>query len=177
MSKEEIMEAYLWQCDVFYKMNTVLHPTAEQDEADDDNVHDEGEGKSGRVTAENMLSRPCSATSEESIALKRTQDMKKKRTASDKAHKEEAKRRKALVEAVTHAITVFETIAVRGLGTVDSLQVKDLKAMPHHDDPKAPEAKGDLRDRVVLLASVNQAAAEFATVAPERATLAPTVPA
>jgi hypothetical protein len=29
MSREEIMEAYLWQCDVFDKMNPVLHPTAE----------------------------------------------------------------------------------------------------------------------------------------------------
>ena len=82
-----------------------------------------------------------------------------------------------MVEAVTHAITVLETIAARGLGTVDSLQVKDLKALLQHDDPEAPEAKGskaDLKDRVLALASVNQAVARFAA---ERATLAPAVPA
>jgi hypothetical protein len=77
MSREEIMEAYLWQGDVFNKMKTVLHPTAEQDEADDDNVHDEGEGKSGRVTAKNIWSCQGNATSEESIALKRAQDLEK----------------------------------------------------------------------------------------------------
>jgi hypothetical protein len=109
--------------------------------------------------------------------------MEKKRRVSDKAHKEEAniaKSRKAVVETVTYAITVLETIAALGLGTVDSLRVKGLKAMLQHDDPKASEAKGKkagLRDRVVALASVNQAASEFATVAAERATLAPAVPA
>jgi hypothetical protein len=54
MSREEIMEAYLWQGDVFNKMKTVLHPKAEQDEADGDNVHYEGESKSGRVTSKKI---------------------------------------------------------------------------------------------------------------------------
>jgi hypothetical protein len=36
-----------------------------------------------------------------------------------------AKRHKAAVDAVTHGIILLETIAVRGLGTVDSLEVKD----------------------------------------------------
>jgi hypothetical protein len=36
-------------------MKSALHPTAEQNEADDDNVHDEGEGKSGGVTAKNII--------------------------------------------------------------------------------------------------------------------------
>jgi hypothetical protein len=54
MSRGEIMEAYLWQVDVFNKVKTALHPTVEQDEADDDNVHDEGEGKSGRITTKNI---------------------------------------------------------------------------------------------------------------------------
>jgi hypothetical protein len=40
-----------------------------------------------------------------------------------------------VVEVVTYAIIVHETIAARGLGTVDSLQVKDLKAMLKHNDP------------------------------------------
>jgi hypothetical protein len=42
--------------------------------------------------------------------LKRAQDLEKKRMASDKARKEEAKnakRRKAVVEVVTHAVTVL----------------------------------------------------------------------
>jgi hypothetical protein len=68
----------------------------------------------------------------------------KKHRARHKAQKEEAKnakRRKAMVdEVVTHAITVFETIAACGLGTVDSLHVKDMKAMLQHDDPEALEA-------------------------------------
>jgi hypothetical protein len=58
--------------------------------------------------------------------------------------------------------------------------VKDLKAMLQHDDLKAPEAKGnkaDIKDRVMALANVNQAAAKFAAVAADRATLAPPVPA
>jgi hypothetical protein len=50
-SREEIMEAYLWKGDVLKKMKTVLHPTSEQVEANDDNMHGEGEGKSGRFTA------------------------------------------------------------------------------------------------------------------------------
>jgi hypothetical protein len=106
-------------------------------------VHEEGESKSGRVTPKNISTRPLIATCEESIALKRAQDLEKKRRASDKAQKDEdknAKRRKAVVEVVTHAITVLETIAARGLGTVDSLQVKYFKAMLQHDDPEAPEA-------------------------------------
>jgi hypothetical protein len=37
--------------------------------------------------------------------------------------------------------------------------------------------KAYLKDRVMALASVNQAAAEFSTVVAERATLAPAVPA
>jgi hypothetical protein len=56
--------------------------------------------------------------------------------------------------------------------------VKGLKAMRQRDDPKAPEAKGtkaDLRVRVLALASVNQAAGEFAAVAAERASLDPAV--
>jgi hypothetical protein len=91
---EEIMEAYLWQVDVFNKVKTALHPTVEQDEADDDNVHDEGEGKSERITTKNIWSRQGSATGEESIALKRAQALEKKRKASDKALKEEAKNAK-----------------------------------------------------------------------------------
>jgi hypothetical protein len=51
-----------------------------------------------------------------------------------------AKRRKAVVEAITHAITVLETIVARGIGTVDSPQVIDMKAILQHDDPEAPEA-------------------------------------
>jgi hypothetical protein len=85
-----------------------------------------------------------------------------------------------VVENTTHGINVLETIAARGLGTVDSLQVKDLKAVLQHDDLKAPEVKGnkaELMDRVLALANVNQAAAEIAAVAAERATLVPTVPA
>jgi hypothetical protein len=58
MSREKIMEAYLWQVDVFNKVKIALHPTVEQYKADDDNVHDEGEGKSGRITAKNIWSRP-----------------------------------------------------------------------------------------------------------------------
>jgi hypothetical protein len=103
-------------------------------------VHDEGEGNKGRVITKNISSRQSNATGEESIALKRAQDLGKKRKASDKAQKEEAKNakmRKAMVEAVTHAINVLETIAARGLGKVDSLQVKDLKAMLNHNDPEA----------------------------------------
>jgi hypothetical protein len=58
--------------------------------------------------------------------------MEKKRKASDTAQKDKAKnanRRKATAEVVTHAITVLKTIAARGLGTVESFQVKYLKAM------------------------------------------------
>jgi hypothetical protein len=107
------------------------------------------------------ISPPGNTTSEESIALKRAEDLEKERMASDRAQKEEAKnakRRKAVVEVVTHAITILETIAACGLGTVDSLKVKDLKAMLQHYVLEAPEAKGnnaDLRDRVMVLASVN----------------------
>jgi uncharacterized iron-regulated membrane protein len=102
--------------------------------------------------------------------------MEEKHNASDKIQNGEAKNaksRKAVVEVFTHAI------AARGLGTVEFLHIKDLKAMLQHDDPKAPEAKhnkADLKDRVMALASVNQAAVEFAAVAAARATLAPTVP-
>jgi hypothetical protein len=48
-----------------------------------------------------------------------------------------------VVKVVTNAIAVFETIAARGLDTVESLYlaVRDLKAMLKHDDPEAPEAK------------------------------------
>jgi hypothetical protein len=88
MKMEEIMEAYLWQGDVFSKMKTVLHPTAQQDEADDDNVHDEGKGKSGWVTSENIWSRPGSAIGEKYTALNRALDMEKNRKASDKAQKQ-----------------------------------------------------------------------------------------
>jgi hypothetical protein len=112
------------------------------------------------VTTKNILARLGSANGEESIALKRAQDLEKKRRASNKAQKEEArnaKRRKAVVEVGTHAVTVFETIAARGLGTIDSLQVdtlQDMKAMLQRDDPEAPEAKANkagLRDRVLAL--------------------------
>jgi hypothetical protein len=82
-------------------------------------------------------------------------------------------------EAVTHANTLLETIDARGLGTVVSFQVKDLKAMLQHDDsPYAPEAKENwvhLGDRVLALAIVKEATPEFATAAPERATVAPAV--
>jgi hypothetical protein len=107
MRMEEIMEAYLWQVDVFNKVKTALHPTVEQDEADDNNMHDEGRGKSRRIIAKNMCSHLGSATGREPSALKRAQDLEKKRKAIDKALKEEAKnakRRKAVVEAVSHAI-------------------------------------------------------------------------
>jgi hypothetical protein len=65
-----------------------------------------------------------------------------------------------VVEGVTHAVTVLETIAARGLDTVDSLEVRDFKAMLQHDDPEAPGAKGNtadlVKDRVMALANVNQ---------------------
>jgi hypothetical protein len=54
MSMEEIMEACFWQGAVINKIKTILHPTAGQDEPDDDNVRYEGEGKSGRVTANSI---------------------------------------------------------------------------------------------------------------------------
>jgi hypothetical protein len=110
--------------------------------------------------------------------LKRAHDLEKKRKASDKAIKEEAKnanRRKAVVEAVTHAITLLETIAALGLGTVESLQVKYLKAMLQYDDPKAPEGKGnkaDLKERVLALASVKETAEKFVSAGAERAVIA-----
>jgi hypothetical protein len=72
----------------------------------------------------NISSRPSSATGEEYIALKCAQQLGKKGRASDHAQKDEAKntkRCKAVVEVVTHAVTVLETNAARGLSTVDSL--------------------------------------------------------
>jgi hypothetical protein len=108
----------------------------------------------------------------------RAQDLEKKRKASDKALKEEAKnakRRKAVVEAATHAITLLGSIAARGLGTVESLQVKDLKAMLQYDDPQAPEAKGnkaDMKERVPALAGVKEEAHKFVSAAAERAVIA-----
>jgi hypothetical protein len=79
----------------------------------------------------------------------RAQNLEKTRKVSDKAHEEEAKnakRRNGVVEVVTRVVTLLETTAARGLGTVEFLHVKDVKAMLHHDDQEVLEAKGKKAD-------------------------------